>query len=107
MLKAIERVEAELGREYPIIVGGERIKTGDLHESLNPSKFAEVIGRVHNANRDVAEKAITAAWRCFRYLERCSRRAACILSPESCSGNATQEVRVQCVARARSRQIMG
>jgi 1-pyrroline-5-carboxylate dehydrogenase len=65
MVKAIERVEAELGGEYPIIVGGERIETGDVHESLNPSKFAEVVGKVHNANRDVAEKAIKAAWLAF------------------------------------------
>lgn len=65
MAKAIDVVENQLGREYPIIVNGQQLKTGDLHESLNPSKFSEVIGNVHNANREIAEKAVDSAWKAF------------------------------------------
>jgi 1-pyrroline-5-carboxylate dehydrogenase len=65
MLRAIEQVEAQLRREYPLIIGGERLATGDLLESLNPSKFSEVVGRVHRADQEQADRAIKAAWKAF------------------------------------------
>ncbi|HZS04382.1 MAG TPA: L-glutamate gamma-semialdehyde dehydrogenase [Blastocatellia bacterium] len=65
MLRAIADVEAQTGREYPLVIGGERITTGDLVESRNPSKFSEVVGRVHRASRELADKAIKAAWQAF------------------------------------------
>ncbi len=65
MQQAIEAVEAELGREYPIIIGGVRYTTGDLHDSLNPSKFDQVVGRVHHATKELADKAIETAWKAF------------------------------------------
>ncbi len=65
MLKAIEDVEQQFGREYPLIVGGERITTGDLLDSVNPSKFTEVVGRVHRADRELADRAIKVAWQTF------------------------------------------
>ena len=45
MQQAIEAVEAQLGREYPIVIGGERFTTGTLLASVNPSKFDQVVGR--------------------------------------------------------------
>ena len=72
MAKAIEGVEGQLGREYPIVVGGQQLKTGNLHQSLNPSKFNEVVGTVHNADREVAGKAISAAWTAFESWKRVS-----------------------------------
>ncbi|HZF41731.1 MAG TPA: aldehyde dehydrogenase family protein, partial [Blastocatellia bacterium] len=65
MLKTLEQVESQLGREYPIIIGGERYTTGDLSDSLNPSKFAQVVGRVHNGTKELADKAIATAWKAF------------------------------------------
>src|SRR5215510_4052782 len=65
MLKALEQVESDLGREYPIVIGGERLKTGDLHESVNPSKFKQVVGRVHHGTKELAEEAIETAWKAF------------------------------------------
>ncbi len=65
MQKAIEAVEAELGREYPLVIGGERITTGNLLASVNPSNFNQVIGRVHHATKEHADKAIEAAWKAF------------------------------------------
>ena len=37
MRAAIERVRAQLGREYDLIIGGQRVKTNDKIKSLNPS----------------------------------------------------------------------
>jgi 1-pyrroline-5-carboxylate dehydrogenase len=65
MLKALEQVEAQLGREYPVVIGGERYPTGDLHDSLNPSQFSQVVGRVHNGTKELADKAIQTAWKAF------------------------------------------
>jgi 1-pyrroline-5-carboxylate dehydrogenase len=65
MLRALEQVEAQLGREYPIVIGGERFTTGDLHDSLNPSQFDQVVGRVHHATKELADKALDAAWKAF------------------------------------------
>ncbi len=65
MLKALEQVEGQLGREYPIIIGGERRATGNLHTSVNPSKISQVIGRVHHGSRELAEAAIQGAWKAF------------------------------------------
>jgi len=65
MLRAIEQVEAQLGNEYPLVIGGERVTTGDLEDSVNPSQFSQVVGRVHLATRDLADQAINAAWSAF------------------------------------------
>src|SRR5215471_7514575 len=65
MLKALEQVGSQLGRDYPIIIGGERYTTGDLSDSLNPSKFDQVVGRVHNGTKELADKALAAAWKAF------------------------------------------
>ncbi|ASK61167.1 L-glutamate gamma-semialdehyde dehydrogenase [Virgibacillus phasianinus] len=61
MLEAIKQVEADLGGEYPLIIGGERITTDDKIVSVNPSKKDEVIGYVSKANQELAEKAMKVA----------------------------------------------
>lgn len=58
---ALQKAAAELGRDYPLIIGGERIKTEKKFNSINPSDKDEVIGRVSRADKDLAEKAIQTA----------------------------------------------
>src|SRR5262247_1676314 len=65
MLKALEQVESQLGREYPIVIGGDHYTTGDLSDSVNPSRFNQVVGRVHNGTRELADKALAAAGKAF------------------------------------------
>src|SRR5499425_1948942 len=65
MLKALEQVESQLGREYPVVIGGEHYTTGDLSDSVNPSRFDQVVGRVHNGTKELADKALAAAWKAF------------------------------------------
>src|SRR5499426_3551658 len=65
MLNALEQVESQLGREYPIVIGGDHYTTGDLSDSVNPSRFNQVVGRVHNGTRELADKALAAAGKAF------------------------------------------
>ena len=37
-LKALERVQSQLGRSYDLIIGGNRLKSGKTFQSINPSK---------------------------------------------------------------------
>jgi 1-pyrroline-5-carboxylate dehydrogenase len=70
MLKALAHVESQLGREYPIVINGERIKTGDLHDSINPSQFSQAVGRVHQGTKELADQALKAAWEAFETWKR-------------------------------------
>ena len=61
MLEAIAKVEADLGKEYPLIIGGERVTTEDKIISVNPANKDEVIGYVSKADEKLAERAMTVA----------------------------------------------
>ncbi|MDQ3686125.1 MAG: L-glutamate gamma-semialdehyde dehydrogenase [Acidobacteriota bacterium] len=65
MRAAIEKVRGELGREYPLVIGGERINTGQTFESLNPAKKTEVVGRFQKATEELACRAVEAAYETF------------------------------------------
>lgn len=62
---AMDKVESELGREYDLIIGGERIKTEKKSRSINPSNKDQVIGVVSQADQALAEKAIQVAAQTF------------------------------------------
>ncbi|MBI3651376.1 MAG: L-glutamate gamma-semialdehyde dehydrogenase [Acidobacteria bacterium] len=68
--EAIAQAEAQLGREYPVIIGGKRYTTGDMLASPNPSNFAEVIGLVHKADIALADKALDEATKTFHEWKR-------------------------------------
>ena len=61
MEAALTAVRAEFGHEYDLLIAGERVKTGDLLKSLNPSRPSEVVGRHHKAGAELARKAVEAA----------------------------------------------
>lgn len=61
MLEALKKVEADLGKEYPLIIGGERILTEEKIVSVNPANKEEVVGYVSKADKELAEKAMKAA----------------------------------------------
>ena len=58
---AIEKVRAELGREYPVVIGGERIYSEQKFNSLNPSKPSEVVGVFQKGDTALANKAMETA----------------------------------------------
>lgn len=67
---ALDKVESELGREYDLIIGGERIKTEKKSRSMNPSQKDECIGVVSQADQALAEKAIQVAAETFETWKR-------------------------------------
>ncbi len=58
---SLAKVEAELGKEYDLVIGGEKIKTEQKITSFNPSNKKEVVGVTSKANQELAEKAMQAA----------------------------------------------
>lgn len=62
---ALQRAAGELEKEYPLVIGGKRIMTGERIDSLNPSQKHEIIGKVSKADRELAEQAMQAAMQAF------------------------------------------
>jgi 1-pyrroline-5-carboxylate dehydrogenase len=62
---ALKKVESELGKEYPLIINGEKVTTESKITSVNPSNKAEVVGTVSKASQELAEKAMQAALHTF------------------------------------------
>ncbi len=74
MKAALQQVADQLGREYPLVLGGERLKTSAKFESRNPANPSQVVG-VHQAGgpaeaADAVKGALMAfeSWR-FATLE--------------------------------------
>ncbi len=65
MTEAIKRVRRELGREYPIVVGDERIKSKEKFYSTNPAHRTERVGTFAKATEELAERAVLEADRAF------------------------------------------
>ena len=63
--KILKKVEAQLGKEYDIIINGEKIKTQDKLKSINPSNFTDVVGVFQKATPELAETAIQTAHKKF------------------------------------------
>ena len=68
MKSAIEKVRSELGREYPVVIGGETIRLDSKFTSINPARTSEVVGIFSegDSDTDLVERAITAATVAFR-----------------------------------------
>jgi 1-pyrroline-5-carboxylate dehydrogenase len=70
MQAALRKVASELGREYPLWIGGREVRTEDKLHSLDPSKPSCVVGVF---SRATAEIAITAVEEAAREFERWRR----------------------------------
>ncbi|MGI8641662.1 MAG: L-glutamate gamma-semialdehyde dehydrogenase [Pyrinomonadaceae bacterium] len=69
MLKAIEQVRSELGREYPIVVNGEKITLEKKFKSFNPAEKSQIVGAFSDADVDAeyfVNSAIDAATEAFK-----------------------------------------
>lgn len=65
MQKALAEVEKNFGKEYPLIINGERIFTESKFPSTNPSFRNQVVGYFSKANKELAEKAVLTAYETF------------------------------------------
>ncbi|HUG02291.1 MAG TPA: L-glutamate gamma-semialdehyde dehydrogenase [Longimicrobiales bacterium] len=70
MEEALDRVRGELGRTYPMVIGGEEEKLADTFDSVNPAEPLQVIGRFPNGGAEHADRAIEAAERAFEAWRR-------------------------------------
>lgn len=58
---ALEKVRSEMGREYPIVIGGEKVYTQMKFNSYNPSRPSEVVGVFQKGDAEIANKAMDVA----------------------------------------------
>ena len=54
MKAAIEKVMSELGREYPIVIDGEKVALTSKFRSFNPAKVSEVVGVFSEGDTDTS-----------------------------------------------------
>jgi 1-pyrroline-5-carboxylate dehydrogenase len=65
MQAALTRVGDMLGHEYELVIGGERSRTTEKIQSLNPARPAQVVGIHQKAGLEHAERAMKAALEAF------------------------------------------
>jgi 1-pyrroline-5-carboxylate dehydrogenase len=65
MKAALTHVGDLLGHEYELIIGGQRVRTKDKIESLNPARPAQVVGVHQKAGLEHAERAMQAALQAY------------------------------------------
>jgi delta 1-pyrroline-5-carboxylate dehydrogenase len=103
MAAAVAKVEAELGREYSLVINGERLQSGDLLNSYNPSSFKQIVGRVHRATQEQADQAVRAANEAFKTWQYTSaeHRAAYLLkASQKCAAASWSSMPGLCSKRA-------
>src|SRR5271168_3050331 len=66
MKAALAKVKAQLGKKYPLVIGGKKIETEETIVSTNPSNYKEEIARVSKATKEHAEQAMNAALEAFK-----------------------------------------
>ena len=66
MRNALEKVGAELGREYPLVIGGERLTTDSKLDSFNPANRTQLVGRFNKATKELANRAVESAAEAFK-----------------------------------------
>lgn len=67
MRAALEKVQSELGREYQILIGGEKLTLPAKFESYDPADTSRVVGVFPEVDTDVSlvDRAIEAAAKAF------------------------------------------
>jgi RHH-type proline utilization regulon transcriptional repressor/proline dehydrogenase/delta 1-pyrroline-5-carboxylate dehydrogenase len=63
--RQIAQVRSQLGRTYPLYIGGKDIRTGDLIPTVNPNRPAEVLGQICQAGTKEVGEAVAAARAAF------------------------------------------
>jgi RHH-type transcriptional regulator, proline utilization regulon repressor / proline dehydrogenase / delta 1-pyrroline-5-carboxylate dehydrogenase len=59
--EAIASVRKQLGRDYPLLIGGKPVVTDDWIASVNPARPSEVVGRAASAGTREADRAVAVA----------------------------------------------
>src|SRR5713101_8741039 len=69
-LEALEQVKGELGRTYPLVIGGKKITNEATFASVNPSQPEQVIGYFARATVEQVNEAVQAASDAFESWKR-------------------------------------
>lgn len=99
---AVAEVRGQLGREYPLIIGGKEVRTADKLASVNPANPDEIIGTICQASTKEIDLAIDAAknaapaWKALKPEERAEYllKAAAIARKEIFTLSAWQTLEV-------------
>ena len=65
MEEALARVTQELGKTYPLVIGGEKIETQHKTTSRNHARMNQVAGYVCDGTAEMAERAVRVAGEAF------------------------------------------
>jgi 1-pyrroline-5-carboxylate dehydrogenase len=107
MRDAIQKVQAELGREYPLVIGGERITTEGKLDSYNPANRTQLVGRFNKATKELASRAVESAAEAFKTVEDNTGPGTSRSSFPRCSNPARTQARVFSVDDSRSCEDLG
>jgi len=64
-LEALKKVEAMLGKNYPLVINGKMIYTEKTYTSVNPAKKEQVVGKISQAGLEEANLAMDSALKAF------------------------------------------
>jgi 1-pyrroline-5-carboxylate dehydrogenase len=65
-ITALQQVESEFGRTYPLLIAGERRMVTDTFTSNNPADPSQVLAVLAKAREAEATEAVEAAWQRFQ-----------------------------------------
>ena len=68
--EALEQVKSELGRTYPLIIGGKKITSEQTFASVNPSQPDQIIGHFVRATVEQTNEAVQVAATTFETWKR-------------------------------------
>ncbi len=69
-LEALEQVKNELGRTYPLVIGGRHITSEEMFASVNPAQPEQVVGYFARATVEQTNGAVQAAAEAFETWKR-------------------------------------
>ena len=75
MRAALEEVEGQLGKSYPLVIGGKPVETDGEVVSVNPANPSQVIGKTARATEREADLALQTAAKTFETWSRTSPEA--------------------------------
>src|SRR5262245_30659079 len=61
MDNALASVRQQLGGTFPLVLNGKRIQARSTFTSINPSRPKEIVGRLQNADKKAADRALETA----------------------------------------------
>ncbi|HSP33374.1 MAG TPA: L-glutamate gamma-semialdehyde dehydrogenase [Thermoanaerobaculia bacterium] len=70
MEAALAKVKGEFGREYPLVIGGQRLTGRKTFDSINPAHKDQLLGKFQRGTKADVEAALDAAWKAFESWKR-------------------------------------